>query len=80
VRIVRPEQIFCPLCKLVVDRADLVRGYEAVKGDYVCVKGSSIAGGFIEKMTPARTRELAQYEHTRKGRTKAPTPWTVANW
>jgi hypothetical protein len=56
---------------MVVDRADLVRGHEAVKGDYVRVKDSSNAGGFIEKMTPARTRELA---HTSKRRRQIPTP------
>ena len=29
------NQIFCPACKIVVERADLVRGYEVAKGEYV---------------------------------------------
>ena len=29
------NQSLCPVCKVVVERADLVRGYEVAKGEYV---------------------------------------------
>jgi DNA end-binding protein Ku len=29
------NQVFCPICKVVVKRSDLVRGYEVAKGEYV---------------------------------------------
>ena len=29
------NQKLCPVCKVIVERADLVRGYEVAKGEYV---------------------------------------------
>jgi DNA end-binding protein Ku len=36
------NQLFCPVCKVVVDRSDLVRGFELSKGKYVQITAEEL--------------------------------------
>ena len=36
------NQMFCPVCKVVVERADLVRGFEVSKGKYIQITEEEI--------------------------------------
>ncbi len=42
VRLARGNQIFCPVCKFVIERDETVRGYEVTKGQYVRVEDAEL--------------------------------------
>ena len=33
------NQMICPVCEVVIERSDLVRGFELSKGNYVQIRG-----------------------------------------
>jgi DNA end-binding protein Ku len=42
VRLARGNQIFCPVCKVVIERDETVRGYEVTKGQYVRLEDAEL--------------------------------------
>ena len=56
------NQIFCPSCKVVVERDDLVRGYEVSKGNYVRVEDEELEGLEAEANSSIDMREFILIE------------------
>ena len=52
------QPLFCPTCNRMVERAEIVRGYEYEKDQYVLVEGEE-----LEKIAPpsARTMEIVEF-------------------
>ncbi len=40
------QKLYCPSCDRIVERAELVKGYEYEKGQYVLVEDEEIKPGF----------------------------------
>jgi DNA end-binding protein Ku len=58
------NQIFCPVCKVVIERDETVRGYEVTKGQYVRVKDAELEALEAE----AKQHRSSRIHPDRKGR------------
>ncbi|HUS08533.1 MAG TPA: Ku protein [Bryobacteraceae bacterium] len=54
------QQLFCPTCERVVERSEIVKGYEAEKGSYVIVEEDE-----LKKIAPQsqETMEILEFVH-----------------
>jgi DNA end-binding protein Ku len=56
------NQLFCPVCKVVVERADLVRGFEVSKGKYVQITEEELESLEAEANNSIEFREFVPIE------------------
>jgi len=56
------NQMFCPVCKVVVERADLVRGFELSKGNYVQITEEELESLEAEANNAIEFREFVPVE------------------
>jgi DNA end-binding protein Ku len=56
------NQMFCPVCKVVVERSDLVRGFELSKGNYVQITEEEIESLEAEANSAIEFREFIPVE------------------
>ena len=52
------NQLFCPVCKVVIERDETVRGYEVSKGQYVRVEDAELEALEAEANTSIDIREF----------------------
>jgi DNA end-binding protein Ku len=52
------NQLFCPVCKVVIERDETVRGYEVSKGQYVRVEDAELGALEAEANTSIDIREF----------------------
>ena len=52
------NQIFCPVCKVVIERDETVRGYEVTKGQYVRVEDAELEALEAEANSSIDMREF----------------------
>jgi Ku70/Ku80-like protein len=56
------NQLFCPVCKVVIERDETVRGYEVSKGQYVRVEDAELEALEAEANSSIDMRELIPIE------------------
>src|SRR6185295_18508033 len=56
------NQLFCPVCKVVVERDDLVRGFEVSKGKYVQITEEELESLEAEANSSIEFREFVPIE------------------
>ena len=56
------NQIFCPVCKIVIERDETVRGYEVTKGQYVRVEDAELEALEAEANSSIDMREFIPIE------------------
>ena len=58
------NQLFCPVCKVVVERDDLVRGFEVSKGKYVQITEEELESLEAEANNSVEFREFVPIERS----------------
>ena len=56
------NQLFCPVCKVVIERDETVRGYEVTKGQYVRVEDAELEALEAEANSSIEMREFIPIE------------------
>jgi DNA end-binding protein Ku len=56
------NQLFCPVCKVVIEREETVRGYEVSKGQYVKVEDAELEALEAEANSSVEMREFIPIE------------------
>jgi len=56
------NQLFCPACKVVIERDETVRGYEVAKGQYVRVEDAELESLEAEANSSIEMREFIPIE------------------
>jgi DNA end-binding protein Ku len=56
------NQLFCPVCKVVIERDETVRGYEVSKGQYVRVEDAELEALEAEANSSIEMREFIPIE------------------
>jgi DNA end-binding protein Ku len=65
------NQLFCPVCKVVVERDDLVRGFEVSKGKYVQITEEELESLEAEANNGVDFREFVPIERSIRYASKA---------
>jgi DNA end-binding protein Ku len=62
VRFAVRNKLFCPVCKVVIERIDLVRGFEVSKGEYVQITEEEFESLEAEANNGIEFREFVSIE------------------
>src|SRR5258707_1104319 len=68
------NQLFCPVCKVVIERDETVRGYELSKGQYVRVEDAELEALEAEANSSIDMREFIPIEKVERQEIKAVAP------
>ena len=59
------NQLFCPVCKVVIERDETVRGYEVTKGPYVSIEDAELEALEAEATAASKCEFILSRKSTR---------------